>query len=307
VTMSTCGSGFDTSLFVYEGCNICPNFETDPVVFNDDDDSCGSSSQESSVTFDAIAGDCFRIRVGDQSGTGTIGDLNISCAPVCPSGEVNWIDPPQHTVDAGHPWLSTDSTRTQVGITKITVEIVPDGLHVGGSPTDPGCWDICENDPLNGLPVGIQSIFALPNNQYEITLTRPLTARAATTFEYLGNQSTKDFSRITTHPGNVDGNITAAVQGDIVQTGGIDNLLVRLRFFLDPNPPFILPPLQGEPYSLDIDRSGNFGPLDLLDIVDLMNGSGEYLISTCAQNPVPGDPPICSGTAIPESPICPNN
>jgi hypothetical protein len=146
---------------------------------------------------------------------------------------------------------------------------------------------------LDGIPVGIQSIVAVAADEYEITLTRPLTALAATTIEYLGNQLTKDFTRITTHPGNVDGDFSAAVEGDVFQTGDADNLVTRLRLVYDPdfNPPF--PPVQGEPYSLDIDRSGAFTPLDLIDLVDLMNGSVEY--------------PAENGTEIPGSPICPND
>ncbi len=298
VTASTCGSPFDTSLVVYEGCEICPDFETEPIAFNDDasnDDSfpdCGVGSVNAMLTFDAVAGKCYRVRVGDQGGLGGIGDLDISCSGQCPSGSVTWIDPPFNAVDAGRPWLSSDSNQL-LGIETLVVEVVPDGVH-GGDPTLPKCWDICDNFPVDGIPVAVQSIAALGGDQYAISLTRPLTHHAVTTVEYLGNNASQDVTRITAHPGNSDGGFSVSPGSDVYTFGELSNMVTRFRFLFPTDPPsfFIDSPLQGEPYSLDIDRSGAVTPLDLLDSVDLMNGAEQYAIE--------------NGTAIPSSPVCPN-
>gem|GEM_PF-5788648 len=293
VTVDTCGSGFDTSLVVYEGCDVCPDLDTEPIAFNNDSNACGSGSTESSLSFSSVAGDCYRIRVGDQSGMGTMGVMHIGCSAVCPSGEVKWIDPPLNTVDAGRPWSPEDPTHSQLGINKITVQVIPDGVQAGGSAASLACWEICENNPLNGTPVAITEIGAGPDNTVEIHLSRPLTAHAATTIEYLGNGATQDFSRIITHPGNVDGGISVSPQSDIFAAGSLTNIVTRFRFLFPGDPPFTIDfPLQGEPYSLDIDRSGVITPLDLLDAVDLLNGRGEY--------------PEENATPLPSSPICPN-
>ncbi len=300
VTMSTCGSTFDTSLLVYEGCDLCPNFETEPIASNDNADpldafpDCGPGSLQSMLTFEGVAGDCYRVRVGDQSGTGTTGDLNISCSGQCPSGAVSWIDPPLNTVDAGRPWLSSDANHTQVGIETIVVEVVSDGGQPGTSATLPACWSICENLALDSIPIEILSITALPSEQYEITLSRPLTQGAATTIEYLGNSGVQDFSRITTHPANSDGDFSATPGSDIFTSNELSNMVTRLKFLYpgEDDPFNIDSPMQGEPYSLDIDRSGMFIPLDLLDAVDLMNGAGEY--------------PSQNLSTLPASPLCPN-
>jgi len=82
VTVSTCGSGFDTKIAVYPDTG-CPADGTH-LACNDDDASCGANSLQSSVTFDALAGESFLIRVGGFNGATGTGTLTIdasNCAP----------------------------------------------------------------------------------------------------------------------------------------------------------------------------------------------------------------------------------
>lgn len=78
VTVSLCGSGYDTKVAVYLGCD-CPDSGDTWLGCSDDD--CGAG-QESRTNFPALAGQDYLIRVGgfrgfdDEQGTGT---LTIFC------------------------------------------------------------------------------------------------------------------------------------------------------------------------------------------------------------------------------------
>ncbi len=78
VTVSLCGSLYDSDLVVYDGCN-CPSTEAEAnaQLLACDDDSCGVQSQ---VTIPAVlGGSCFLIRVGGwKAGDAGTGDLTIT-------------------------------------------------------------------------------------------------------------------------------------------------------------------------------------------------------------------------------------
>ncbi|MBS0198262.1 MAG: hypothetical protein JSR77_16035 [Planctomycetes bacterium] len=74
VTVNTCGSSFDTKVAAYTGTS-CGN--TSPIACNDD--FCGPSGVQSQITFDALAGDLFLIRVGGWLSNTGCGVLNVSC------------------------------------------------------------------------------------------------------------------------------------------------------------------------------------------------------------------------------------
>jgi len=81
VTISTCGSAsFDTRILVY-AAGACPAAAT-PVIACDDN-SAGCANGTSLVTFPAIQGTGYLVRLGGINATGT-GTLGISCAPFCP-------------------------------------------------------------------------------------------------------------------------------------------------------------------------------------------------------------------------------
>ncbi len=85
VTVSTCGSGFDTVLVVYDYSDVpCPPELFLQVACNDN--LCGQQSQ---VVFPAVTGQAFLIRIGGAGGAFGSGILTTTCTPnthpACPS------------------------------------------------------------------------------------------------------------------------------------------------------------------------------------------------------------------------------
>lgn len=79
LTVSTCGSAdFDTRLAVYAGC---PQDGDTLLACNDDAPGCAGFT--SSVSFEAVCGARYWIRLGGYSGGGT-GELTLSCDGGCP-------------------------------------------------------------------------------------------------------------------------------------------------------------------------------------------------------------------------------
>jgi hypothetical protein len=87
VTVSLCGSALDTKLAVYDGCS-CEL--SDANLIDCEDDTCGLQSE---ITFPAIAGNCYKIRVGGFGAAVGSGQLTISNSGVpCTSGCVSDVD-----------------------------------------------------------------------------------------------------------------------------------------------------------------------------------------------------------------------
>ena len=95
VEISTCGAEFDTRLTVYDAAAGCPSSGDASYACNDD--SCDTGSF---VTFPALEGQSFLIRVGSSDGSTGAADLVIACTPFgdpCPEdlngdGIVNGAD-----------------------------------------------------------------------------------------------------------------------------------------------------------------------------------------------------------------------
>ncbi|MEK6702391.1 MAG: hypothetical protein AABZ53_09020 [Planctomycetota bacterium] len=84
VTITTCGSAFDTKIAVYNGCPVGPD---SAIICNDDSAACGAGSLQSSMTFNATAGASYMVRVGGfngATGTGTMSITNAGCLPPTP-------------------------------------------------------------------------------------------------------------------------------------------------------------------------------------------------------------------------------
>jgi hypothetical protein len=87
VTVSLCGSAYDTKLAVYDGCS-CEL--SDANLIDCEDDTCGL---QSSITFAATAGNCYKIRVGGFGPLVGSGQLTITNSGVpCTSGCVSDVD-----------------------------------------------------------------------------------------------------------------------------------------------------------------------------------------------------------------------
>ncbi len=90
-TVQTCGgTGVDTKIAAYDGCNVCPPTDAELLACNDD--SCGL---QSSITFPVVNGQSYLIRIGTFPGAAPgAGTFQISQAgggggggePNCPTG-----------------------------------------------------------------------------------------------------------------------------------------------------------------------------------------------------------------------------
>lgn len=82
VTVSTCGTSFDTILAVYDGA-ACPPPDS-AVACNDD--GCGQIFLASRVTHDVAKGNDYMIRLGGFNNASGTGFLHVQCgqAPLCP-------------------------------------------------------------------------------------------------------------------------------------------------------------------------------------------------------------------------------
>ncbi len=82
VTASLCGSDYDTKLAVYNGCTCPPTGQ--PLACSDDD--CGAGTFTSRLTFSAVQGQSYLIRIGGftvgSQGTGTLA-LRCDVQPLC--------------------------------------------------------------------------------------------------------------------------------------------------------------------------------------------------------------------------------
>ena len=275
VTIDTCSSPSspNTNVVVYDGCQICPPAAGAPVDCNGDADldtnNCNPGDPESVVQFQAQIGDCFKVRIGDENGGRGAGQIHASCAPICGAGLVTFIDPPAGILDARRP-------HDPSGVPPI-VPLLGYSQMVVNAPTlgGPVCWKFCETAEALGEANSITDVVQGPPGTWTLTFARPITPDAATRVSYLGNAPCS-LGTITSHPGNVDSDF-AATSDDVVA------LVSALAFWIprspspdEPPPPPPPPVLTLPMYSADIDRSGVFGPLDILDEIDLLKGAASY-------------------------------
>jgi hypothetical protein len=92
LTVSTCGSTFDTKIGVYPGC---PTASGQLLACSDDDGGCGLGSQ---ATLAVTQGSSYLIRVGGYNalqGAGTLTLSGLNCGPVPPSNDncanASWV------------------------------------------------------------------------------------------------------------------------------------------------------------------------------------------------------------------------
>ncbi|MFO0833283.1 MAG: hypothetical protein U0637_15735 [Phycisphaerales bacterium] len=135
MTISTCGSGFDTKLAVYQGAT-CPS-TTSAIQCNDDTTGCAGGAGAglgSSVTFTPAANTTYLIRIGGytpsggspNTGNGTLTIVEPNCAP----------QPPANDSCATAQWAAAGTTYT--GSTSLATN---DGTATCGSATtSPDVW-----------------------------------------------------------------------------------------------------------------------------------------------------------------------
>lgn len=319
VSVTTCGSDldFDTTLAVFSSCG--------GAMISCDDDSCQAqnSISQSMITFEAVSGTTYYFRVagynGDSgqytltvepcknaccrddglcalsaaaqclaAGATPLGDgttcrgdadddgIDDACEQ-CPQASIVFASPEDGTIDARQPHSKESVVPRQgigapaaLGVSResIVVRLDPPVANVGN------CFSLCETIPDGPTgPNDIQTATYVGGGVYELVLKHAIAPGKVTTIEYLGDGS---FVEYTSHAADVDGDGTANsvdVQRHI--TCCLRNLCQA---------PF------GQ-YSCDTDRSTRVTPADLLYVVDLLVGSGEF------------DEWV--NTVIPENTVCP--
>jgi hypothetical protein len=196
----------------------------------------------------------------DQNG------INDACelCPGPPNGPtITGIDPANNALDARQPH-PPDSAATRQGFgtasEPVRVSVLPQLAELEN------CFSLCEtqDDPVHGAN-GISAVTYQGSGIYRIVLDRAISAGAASTFQYLGDQS---FRTLLNHPGNVDGN-------SVANAADITKLLNCCLGEGTCSAPFSASQL---PMRCDINRTGANNALDLLRLVDLLTGSEDYAI-----------------------------
>lgn len=169
-----------------------------------------------------------------------------SCGGGCPPGDVNIVSPPDGVVDARRPFNPLTGTPL-LGLTTVQM--------VAPYDADATCFDLCETATFGGSN-GVANVSGMAG-VYNVQMTRPLTPGAVTTIQYSNVLGGSTAGAFTAHPGNVnadgvaDANDVTTLQVGLTQAGAL-------------------------PYGLlssDIDHSGVATPLDLLALIDVLNGA----------------------------------
>ena len=190
-------------------------------------------------------------------------------------------DPPDGTIDARRPFDPYNPTVLE-GIGTAEEPILIELSDEGTCGLELTCWSLCET----GTGVyGTNSIAAVTNpsgNTYQIVLARAITPGEATTIEYMDGS----FVTYYAHPANVDGSSVANLN-DITawQNCQVGN-----------------PPAYCTIERTDIDRSGAVNLWDQLELIDLLNGAGEFEVwlgtTLPAADGCPSDPVACEPPAL---------
>jgi hypothetical protein len=256
VTIGTCDRSISdpleqvsTGLIVYEGCD-CPFDDTRAVAFSD---FCGGECGPSAcVTFEVIAGRCYKIRLGGHFGSTPAGELRISLtSEECSDGPITLLDPLSGTVDARAPHKPSDSNVSQ-GVRSILVSAT-------SGTGDELCWSLCET-ATNGPANDILGIVDNGDGTLTVILDRPITPGAVTTLTYVSFGGVAQTGVFIAHPGNVNGD-------GIVDA---DDLAAMVKILNGSETP-----AHGL-YSADCNHSGKITPADLLCVLNLLNGGDAY-------------------------------
>jgi len=103
VTVSLCGSSFDTKLAIYNG--VCPSAPGEVLICNDD--FCGAQSE---VTFEVSEGRNYLIRIGGRNGATGSGTLTVDCAGGSGSNGANNCADAAPVSDGTHAFSTSGAT-----------------------------------------------------------------------------------------------------------------------------------------------------------------------------------------------------
>jgi hypothetical protein len=170
---------------------------------------------------------------------------------VCPPGDIAFVDPPSGVVDARQPHPPLDALAAQ-GIDTFVVETSPRS-------DDLSCWTLCET-AADGSANAIRQVSDNGDGTSTVTLVRPITAGAVTTITYTDDDGIATTGVFTSHPANVNADSQSS-PSDILYLVDYVNGVTASPWGL---------------YSEDVDHSGVLGPPDILRVIDLLNGAGQF-------------------------------
>ncbi len=263
VTVSLCGSGYDSKLAVYDGCD-CGNL-TDATLLACDDDGCGAIGGPSTLTFQAVASACYKIRVGGfgaatGSGTMTISGPAIPVSIVSANPPDNHLDPLQNvTANAAQTpqGIGGAGTPSAGAVQYSPIHVVFSG-PISPPPTACNVTVTCTDafPPAGGCP-SVLSVTAAGPNAYDLVLSGPIPTRECTTI---------------TFPGTVAGEALdyRSLPGDSSLNGTTNTIDLLATVQALNNGTANLPQ---NPSRYDDNRSGVANTQDLLRKVQLLNGA----------------------------------
>ncbi|MCH8967154.1 MAG: hypothetical protein IID43_05710 [Planctomycetes bacterium] len=184
----------------------------------------------------------------------------------CSDGAIVFIDP---VLDGNNEWFDSRQAYPYNDVADLkgrTIFVVagPDNAEAN----DGACWSICETSANAGLHSGIGPaapvIVSVVNdgaNNYTITLDRPITHGEVTTLTYdnTGAGGNTVFTATFRYlPGDVNGDGTSTPDDILAAIDSLKNIAP-------------LPPDQ-----VDAERSGEADAVDILAVINLLNGGGDH-------------------------------
>lgn len=204
----------------------------------------------------------------------------------CDTSAVSWTSPPNCVLDARRPHPHGDSSQLE-GIGGLDEPIIVDAP---GAIDTLACWTLEETNqnpglhppyPPHLLTNTVDSVIC-GGGTCTVTLLRPITPGEVTTITYLGDEGNPgEFASL---PSDVSADGTSSYPPDVNALIGWLNGNCSLAW---------------DTYSCDVDHSDLCAPADILSVIDLMNGAGEFepwlnatITLPCSQS--------CPGSTAPE-------
>ncbi len=195
------------------------------------------------------------LRCGDQGGLWVDGSL--TCGPPNPcmncEGALDWASsiPPSGVLDARQPRDVADGVILQ-GIDCVVV--------TGDSGLNPACFTLCETESEGSS--NYLTVVEAPPETYTITLDRRITPGAVTKITFNEGENSESAGTYSSLP--VDTNADGV--------SNTDDVIELIECCLNKS----CVPTHGE-YSCDVDHSGSSTGADVLRLLDLLNGAGDFM------------------------------
>lgn len=169
----------------------------------------------------------------------------------CPTGDVTFVAPPSGSIDARQPYPPEDPASHQ-GFEQFTIA-APAGAWGR-------CWTVSDSGTAGGSSNQIKEVLDHHDGTYTITLMQPLAVGTSATIAYTAVDGSTQSAGFTSHPGNVNGDSATSALDLHALIDALNGTWIA---------PFGLA-------SLDIDRSGEAGPSDVLRLLEILNGTNGY-------------------------------